>query len=89
MTVLLYIGVNLSDKAFDKDRDQVMERAIAAGVETMILTGTSLAESEKVLALANQYAQHCFCTAGMHPHDAKSFGCSSLGTTLWPRKSGG
>ena len=78
MTVLLDIGVNLSDKAFDKDRDQVMERASAAGVETMILTGTSLAESEKVLALANQYAQHCFCTAGVHPHDAKSFTKSHL-----------
>ncbi len=68
---LVDIGVNLSDKSFDKDRDEVVSRALEQGVTTMILTGTSLAESQQVLGLARKYAGHCFCTAGIHPHGAK------------------
>lgn len=68
---LVDIGVNLSDKAFDKDRDEVISRAVEHGVTTMILTGTSLAESQEVLGLAKKYSEHCFCTAGIHPHGAK------------------
>lgn len=65
------IGVNLSNKAFAKDRDQVLERAINAGVTQMVLTGTSLSESHQVLELSHQYQDYCYCTAGVHPHDAK------------------
>ena len=65
------IGVNLSNKAFDSDRDEVIQRAVQAGVNTMILTGTSLPESQDVLTLAKQYSEYCFSTAGVHPHDAK------------------
>nr|MDT0250436.1 TatD family hydrolase [Endozoicomonas sp.] len=68
---LVDIGVNLSNKAFDKDRDDVVSRAIEQGVTTMILTGTSLEESQQVLDLARRYPGHCFCTAGVHPHGAK------------------
>lgn len=68
---LVDIGVNLSDKAFDQDRDGVVSRAVEHGVTTMILTGTSLTESQKVLGLARKYSEHCFCTAGIHPHGAK------------------
>lgn len=68
---LVDIGVNLSDKSFDKDRDEVVSRAVEQGVTTMILTGTSIAESQQVLDLARKYAGHCFCTAGIHPHGAK------------------
>lgn len=65
------IGVNLSNKAFARDRDDVVERAINAGVSQLILTGTDMAESRQVLELSHQYSDHCFCTAGVHPHDAK------------------
>ena len=67
---LVDIGVNLGDKAFDKDRDDVVERALEAGVNTLILTGTTLEESEKVLKLAGQYNECCYSTAGIHPHYA-------------------
>ena len=65
------IGVNLSNKAFAKDRDRVLEKAVNAGVTQMILTGTSLSESRQVLELSQQYQDYCYCTAGVHPHDAK------------------
>ncbi|KEQ15082.1 TatD family hydrolase [Endozoicomonas numazuensis] len=68
---LVDIGVNLTDKQFSKDRDLVIERAVEAGVSTMILTGTSVDESQQALELAQTYAEYCYSTAGIHPHDAK------------------
>ena len=38
------IGVNLSIKQFDGDREQVVERACQAGPDWMVLTGTDLSE---------------------------------------------
>ena len=69
---LIDIGVNLSNKAFAQDRDQVVRRAVTAGVSSMILTGTSIQESEAVLKLAQKYPDYCYSTAGVHPHDAKT-----------------
>ena len=68
---LIDIGVNLGDKAFHPDRDEVIQRALDAGVSTMVLTGTSLEESRQVLGLTQQYSHCCFATAGIHPHHAK------------------
>ncbi len=68
---LIDIGVNLGDSAFDKDRDDVVNRAITAGVTTMILTGTTLEGSQACLKLAEQYDDFCYTTAGIHPHYAK------------------
>ncbi|UBF24004.1 hypothetical protein K9N68_19995 [Kovacikia minuta CCNUW1] len=44
MVSLVDIGVNLTHAAFDIDRQQVIERAIAAGVHMMILTGATVEE---------------------------------------------
>ncbi|MGB1271421.1 MAG: TatD family hydrolase [Endozoicomonas sp.] len=66
---LIDIGVNLGNKAFDQDRDEVVKRALDHGVRTLILTGTSVEESHQALALAKKY-DSCFSTVGIHPHDA-------------------
>ncbi len=63
------IGVNLTSGQFDKDRDEVVVRALAAGVSGMLLTGTNLHESQQAQALARRY-DNCWSTAGVHPHDA-------------------
>ncbi|MCY3606072.1 MAG: TatD family hydrolase [Gammaproteobacteria bacterium] len=65
---LIDIGANLADASFDVDRDEVIERAAAAGVRHMIVTGTGLDESERALALAEQNSGIFRCTAGIHPH---------------------
>jgi TatD DNase family protein len=70
--VLVDIGVNLTDKQFNKDREEVVERAVDAGVTTMILTGTAVKESVQALELTRRFPEHCFSTAGIHPHDAKN-----------------
>ena len=68
--MLIDIGANLTHARFDKDRDSVIQRAIAEGVSRMVLTGTSLSASLSALALAELYPNTLFSTAGVHPHDA-------------------
>ncbi|MDO6545261.1 3'-5' ssDNA/RNA exonuclease TatD [Photobacterium sanguinicancri] len=69
---MIDIGVNLTNARFDKDRDEVITQAQAAGVTGLILTGTSIEESQQVWQMAAQWPNYCFSTAGVHPHDAKS-----------------
>ncbi|GAL07745.1 deoxyribonuclease TatD [Photobacterium aphoticum] len=69
---MIDIGVNLTNNRFDRDREAVIERAQTAGVHGMILTGTSIEESQQAFAMAQQWPGYCYSTAGVHPHDAKS-----------------
>lgn len=55
---------------FDADREQVFERAQAAGVSRMVLVGTDLSSSRTAFELASS-RDWVHPTAGMHPHDAK------------------
>ncbi|KFC00888.1 TatD family deoxyribonuclease [Trabulsiella guamensis ATCC 49490] len=66
------IGVNLTSSQFSKDRDDVVTRAQEAGVTGMLLTGTNLHESEQAQQLAQRYPG-CWSTAGVHPHDSRSW----------------
>ena len=68
---MIDIGVNLANGAFAADRAAVIERARAAGVEAMIITGTSIEESRSAVALADPAAR-LYATAGVHPHEAGS-----------------
>ncbi len=67
---LIDIGVNLADKAFHSDLDGVCERAAAAGVRGMVLTGTRVAESSRAADLAARLPG-AWSTAGVHPHYAR------------------
>jgi TatD DNase family protein len=64
------IGANLAHDSFKRDRDAVIERARAAGVVQMIVTGADLASSQAAVQLARQYPRILFATAGVHPHHA-------------------
>ncbi|WP_022941452.1 TatD family hydrolase [Psychromonas hadalis] len=75
---MIDIGINLTNKRFDKDLKQVIENAKLAGVNKLIVTGTSLDESQQALELCLQYPDMLYCTAGIHPHDAKTFNKNSL-----------
>ena len=67
------IGVNLTNKRFDKDRQQIIQEAEAVGVVGQIITGTNLVGSEQAFQLCQDYPGRLFSTAGCHPHDAKNF----------------
>ena len=71
---MIDVGVNLTNKRFDKDRTELIIRAKNIGVEQLLITGTSIAESKKALVLCQNYQQQfpntLYATAGVHPHDA-------------------
>tara|TARA_R110001583_G_scaffold25250_3_gene91541 strand:+ start:8085 stop:8879 length:795 start_codon:yes stop_codon:yes gene_type:complete len=77
---MIDIGINLTNKRFHKDLDVVISNAQQAGVKNLIVTGTSIEESEQAIALCLQYPEYLYCTAGIHPHDAKTFNLQSLNT---------
>jgi TatD DNase family protein len=62
------IAVNLLHQRFAADREEVLQRATAAGVASMLITSTDLNATEKAIAYCELHDM--FCTAGIHPHDA-------------------
>jgi TatD DNase family protein len=69
---LIDIGVNLLHPQFDPDRQAVIERSRLAGITCMIVTGTDLEVSRAAVDLCRQPGAALVCTAGIHPHDARS-----------------
>ena len=67
---LIDIGINLAHASYDPDRDAVIARARAAGVDQMIVTGSDLASIARAVALVHQYPGILSATAGIHPHHA-------------------
>ncbi|HEX5313950.1 MAG TPA: TatD family hydrolase [Gammaproteobacteria bacterium] len=67
------IGANLTHESFELDREAVIERAGAAGVTRMIVTGADVAHSRAAVALARGYPGKLYATAGVHPHAAAGF----------------
>src|SRR5688572_19883481 len=70
---LIDIGANLAHDSFDRDRERVIERARAAGVAAMIVTGSSLEDSDRALDLCRRWPRVLRATAGVHPHQASGF----------------
>ena len=68
---IIDIGVNLAHRSFEPDRKEVIARAFAAGVPTMIVTAATLANSREARQIAREYPGRLFATAGVHPHDSR------------------
>ena len=51
---LIDIGVNLTNPSFDEKHQAVLERAYAAGVQQLVLTGTRVDGSEQALQLCEK-----------------------------------
>jgi TatD DNase family protein len=60
---------HIHDKQYDEDRDAMVARARAGGVEEMVAIGCDLADSERALAAASRYGVRA--SIGIHPHEAK------------------
>ncbi len=76
---MIDIGVNLGHASFRRDRDEVIARAVAAGVTTMIVTGTSESGSASRLELVDRHSGRLFSTVGVHPHNAKECNDATIG----------
>ena len=66
--MLIDSHAHLEMKEFDNDRNDVIERAKAAGVDFIVTVGTNLRLSRKAVALAGQH-ENIYATIGVHPHD--------------------
>jgi len=76
--MLIDIGVNLTARAFDADRDAVVSRAREAGVDVLVVTGTDVDHSREAAALAQADPGVLFATAGIHPHHAADYSETAL-----------
>lgn len=70
---LIDICVNLAGSSFQKDLDEVLQRAADAGVSRMLVTASNITESHECLSLAQQHPQFLWSTAGVHPHHASEW----------------
>ncbi|MDA8141272.1 MAG: TatD family hydrolase [Desulfobacteraceae bacterium] len=61
---------HLDDRSYDKDLNQVIQRARAAEVRAMMAVGIDLPTSKKAIAIAQAH-EGIYATVGMHPHDAQ------------------
>jgi len=72
---------HLDDRRYGDDREAMIERARAAGVERMLSIGTGGGppDIEAAVRVAEQYP-FCYATVGVHPHDA-----SKADESTWER----
>lgn len=68
---------HLNFEAFTTDRAAVLQRAADARVGAFINPGTNLADSQEIVALANQI-DNLYAAIGVHPNDAGSFNDTTL-----------
>jgi TatD DNase family protein len=64
---MIDIHTHLYWESYDEDRDSVIARAHAAGVEKMFAIGCTVEESRQCVALADRYPD-IFASVGIHPH---------------------
>jgi len=61
---------HIDDERFDADREEVVARALAAGVSLIVNIGADMASSARSVALAEKYPG-IYAAVGMHPHDSR------------------
>ncbi|WP_435275146.1 TatD family hydrolase [Psychrobium sp. nBUS_13] len=78
MAPLFDIAVNFGASALANKTPEIVQQALAANVSKMIALGCSIQGSHDALTVAQHYPDVVYSTAGIHPHDAKTFDDSSL-----------
>jgi len=76
---LIDVGANLTHKSFRGDLAAVVDRAAAAGVRRIVVTGASVPGSRAAADLAASRPGALYATAGVHPHDASRCDDRTLG----------
>jgi len=70
---LIDICFNFTHASFRRDEAEVLERARDAGICAMLVTGSSVEDSQAAIALAERYPDQLYATAGVHPHLAEGW----------------
>ncbi|KAI9831446.1 MAG: hypothetical protein M1819_005045 [Sarea resinae] len=85
------VGINLGDPIFrgiyhgkqahEDDFRDVIQRAIGAGCEKLMVTGSDLKESQHAIEIAKEHPGLCYATVGVHPCSASQFDSYPNGPT--------
>lgn len=75
--MLIDTHAHLNGKQFDEDRQEVIERALAAGVTRIVNIGFNRETIPSSLELAETY-EFIYTAVGWHPQDAKDMGPDDL-----------
>jgi TatD DNase family protein len=77
------IGINFTDPVFrgsyhgtqrhDNDFEDVIQRALDAGCQKFMITGSDLDESKHAIEISKAQPGKCYATVGVHPCSAKLF----------------
>jgi TatD DNase family protein len=67
---LIDTHAHLGDEAFDPDREAVLDRALASGVELVVEIADSPKDWEKALSLCRARPSQVRCALGLHPYYA-------------------
>ncbi|MBF0451221.1 MAG: TatD family hydrolase [Candidatus Magnetomorum sp.] len=68
---------HIDDRAYDRDRKDVIENAKKADVCGIMIVAITEKSAHKAVQIANDYPQ-CFASVGIHPHDVKTCSENSL-----------
>ncbi len=68
---------HMTDRKFDDDREEVIQRAFDSGIEYIMNPGADFESSVEAIKLAEAY-DNIYAAVGVHPHDAKSMDESML-----------
>jgi TatD DNase family protein len=71
--VLVDTHCHLDFNSFDKDRDQIIDRAREAGIKRILNPGITLESSQNAIRLADKYSE-VYAAVGVHPNDGSSWG---------------
>lgn len=63
---------HIDEEAFAADREEVIARQRANGVEAMIVPGINVASIETVMAVCHAHPGYCYPALGLHPEDVKA-----------------
>jgi len=68
---LVDCGVNLTNPKFHQNTDYVIARALAAGVQKMVITGLKLVGSKSAVIMSKTRPNILYAAVGVHPHFVK------------------
>ena len=68
--IIIDTHCHINDKKYESEINDIVLKAIDAGVKKMICVGVDLESSEKSIQIANNF-EAVYASVGYHPHESK------------------
>lgn len=76
--ILVDVGANLTSRKFNRDLESVIARAKDSGVQKIVVCSQTVKGAKEALRLSQIYPGVLYSTAGVYPHEAKSWESETL-----------